>query len=424
VEEGEVAEETYGTGYLEERKLVKRWRAPIPQIVNTLFLFALFYVTWWIFQDPRGWLRWYTPYVGYNYTRWILIIAIWIAYIFHYYPLKRKWLETWHPVVKGLVLTGMLAVVLVVLIHGIFEGILGNLGITYFNPGKLTALPGVTDFFALEYAALACLMFAALGSWLSPAWPVCMEMWPWQKLRQPALGFTVLMFTMFIATAIFLCTMHSHFGLLYYPWQYFTCVLPPWWEGIADTVSGNFHIAWIMCCTVVVWMNETIWDKWPFKAIKRDKLRRFTSFFGVMAIAFAFCFGLYYFQDLVIGEVVRGTRREFSPDWRWLHVGEMMVFFLIPMMFITMYCGNWPHKFSTPVNWLIRTVVSFAAGWVFMSVYYHTGHLFLGVQKGLSHPQQFPMIPTIWLINFMLINHWFMDNWPGWKKVRAKEAVA
>jgi AAT family amino acid transporter len=25
------------------------------------------------------------------------------------------------------------------------------------------------------------------------------------------------------------------------------------------------------------------------------------------------------------------------------------------------------------------------------------------------------MIPTIWLINIMLINHWFMDNWPGWK---------
>ena len=25
------------------------------------------------------------------------------------------------------------------------------------------------------------------------------------------------------------------------------------------------------------------------------------------------------------------------------------------------------------------------------------------------------MIPMIWLINVMLINHWFMDNWPGWK---------
>jgi AAT family amino acid transporter len=33
------------------------------------------------------------------------------------------------------------------------------------------------------------------------------------------------------------------------------------------------------------------------------------------------------------------------------------------------------------------------------------------------HEQQFPMIPTIWLINIWLAHHWFMDNWPAWKMV-------
>jgi len=47
--EGKV-EERYGEGFLEERKLVPRWPAPIPQIVNTVFLLAVFYVTWWIFR--------------------------------------------------------------------------------------------------------------------------------------------------------------------------------------------------------------------------------------------------------------------------------------------------------------------------------------------------------------------------------------
>jgi AAT family amino acid transporter len=46
-----------------------------------------------------------------------------------------------------------------------------------------------------------------------------------------------------------------------------------------------------------------------------------------------------------------------------------------------------------------------------------TSHNFLGTQKGFSHPQQFPMIPTIWLINIWLVHHWFMDNWPGWTMV-------
>ncbi len=79
----------YGTNYLEERKLVGRWPAPWPQIVSLIFLAAIFYISWWIFQDPRGVMRMYTPYVGDMYTRWILIVVIWMVYIFDYYPFKR-----------------------------------------------------------------------------------------------------------------------------------------------------------------------------------------------------------------------------------------------------------------------------------------------------------------------------------------------
>ncbi|HOD34920.1 MAG TPA: hypothetical protein PLR20_02670 [Syntrophales bacterium] len=131
--EGKV-EERYGEGFLEERKLVPRWPAPIPQIVNTIFILAIFYVTWWIFQDPRGWLRMYTPYVGYMYTRWLLIVLIWMVYLYYYWPFKRRWLENTHPVVKGVVMTGVATLILIVLIKGFFEGLLGNLSMAYFNP--------------------------------------------------------------------------------------------------------------------------------------------------------------------------------------------------------------------------------------------------------------------------------------------------
>jgi len=399
--------ELYGEGYLEERKLVPRWPAPLPQIVNTIFLLAVFYVSWWIFQDPRGWLRMYTPYLGYMYTRWILIVLIWQVYIFHYWPVRRHQIENWHPVLKGIVMTAITVGVLVVLIKGFFEGILGNFAMAYFNPAKSSKLPGITEFFAIEYASLACLMFAAIASWLSPAWPVSFDnMWPWQDLKQPAKGFTVLMFTFF------------HMGILYYPWQYFCSIAPPYWEKFANTVSGNFHVAWIMCCTITVWLTESIWERYPFKVIKRPVLRGFATFFGIIAIAFCFFFFLYFAQELWWGPAIRGTRRLFAPDWRWLHVGETMVFFLIPALFLTFYCGNWPTKFSTPVNWLIRTLIALFGGMLVYWIYYNISHLTLGTQKGFSHPQQFPMIPTIWFINFMLINHWFMDNWPGWKKVK------
>jgi len=45
--------ERYGIGYLEERKLIQRWPQPIPAIVSLVLTLAVFYATWWIFQD-RG----------------------------------------------------------------------------------------------------------------------------------------------------------------------------------------------------------------------------------------------------------------------------------------------------------------------------------------------------------------------------------
>jgi amino acid transporter, AAT family len=409
--------EQFGTGYLEERKLVKRWKGPIPAIVSLLFTLAIFYASWWIFQDPRGFMRMYTPYVGYMYTRWLLIVLIWMVYLFGYWPFKKAWLEKTHPVMKGMVLTAISVVLLIILIKVFFEGFLGNYGIAYFNPDQLKKLPGVTEFFAIEYAALACLMFAAIASWLSPSWIVAMEGSPWQKLSQPAKGISILVVTFFLSTIVYFVTMHPHMGILYYPWQYFTSIAPPYWGEFADTVSGNFHVSWIMCCTVSVWLVETIWERYPFNLIKKDWLRRFSTFFGIIAIAFAMHFFLYFLQELTWGPAIRGTRRAFAPDWRWLHVGEMAIFWLVPALFLTFYCNNWPKKYSLPVNVLIRTVITITAGILFYIFYYKTSHLFLGTQKGFSHPQQFPMIPTIWLINIWLIHHWFMDNWPGWKMV-------
>jgi len=406
-----------GKNYLEERKLVKRWKGPIPAIVSLLFTLTIFYITWWIFQDPRGWMRMYTPYVGYMYTRWWLIVLIWMVYLFNFWPFKRAWVFKAHPVVKGLAMTAVSVIVLVVLIKGFFEGFLGNYGLAYFNPNQLTKLPGITEFFAVEYSALACLMFAAIASWLSPAWVVAMEEAPWKSLTQPAKGFSMLIITFFLSTIVYFVTMHPHMGILYYPWQYFTSIAPPYWEKFANTVSGNFHVSWIMCCTVTVWLVETIWERYPFSLIKNAYLRRFTAFFGIIAIAFALHFFLYFVQELTYGAAIRGTRNDASPDWRWLHVGETAIFLLVPALFLKFYCGNWPNKFSLPINVLARTGIAIVSGIALYYVYYRFAHLFLGTQKGFSHPQQFPMVPTIWLIDIWLVHHWFMDNWPGWKMV-------
>ena len=411
--------------YLEERKLIKRWHGPWPVLANMVVTLAIFAVTWWIFQDPRGIMRFYTPYVGYNYCRWWLIILIWMAYIFDFWPFKRNWIRNAHPLQKGLVLSLVSVGVMILMIHGFFENILGNFAFTYFSPHQLQKLPGLTDFYSTEYAAQACMMFAVIASWISPAWIVALEGRPWQNEGQPVRGFSIWLGTFCLSLVIYFMTMHNHMGILYYPWQYFTAITPPYWESFAQTVSANFHVAWIMCCTVVVWFVEGIWERYPFCLIKRPGLRRFVTFFGIIAISVSLCFFFWYMQELVWGDAIRGHRRDAAPDWRWLHVGETAIFFLVPALFLQFYCGNWPNKFSTPVNVLIRTGLVALGGIAVYCLYYKYAHFVLGTQKGFSHPQQFPMIPMIWLIDIWLINWWFMDGWPGWKReLRTSEDIA
>ena len=150
--------------------------------------------------------------------------------------------------------------------------------------------------------------------------------------------------------------------------------------------------------------------------IKRDWPRRIALFIGIIVIAWALCLFFWYMQELVWGDAIRGHRRDAAPDWRWLHVGETAIFFLVPALFLQFYCGNWPNKFSTPVNVIARTGIVIVGGIVLYCLYYQYAHFLLGTQKGFSHPQQFPMIPTIWLIDIWLINWWFMDGWPGWRR--------
>ncbi len=400
--------------FLEERKLEKRMSGPWPLILNTVFILALFYITWWIFQDPRGIMRMYTPYVGYMWCRWLLVIMIWIAYIFDFWPFKREWLLNTNPILKGIIFTTLTVVLFTLVLEVFFQTILGDYAIAYFSTSKLEEL-GIVSFYAEEYSAQAILMFAAIASWLSPAWVVAAESAPWRKLKQPIKGFTILMFTFLLSMIVYFIAFHSHMAILFDPWQKFTAITPPWWEAFADTVHGNFNIAWIMCCTVIIWMYETIWERYPFSLIKTDWIRRVSSFFGIILIAMAISFFLYFVQELIWGEAIRGTRRIMSPDWRWLHVGEMAIFWLVPALYIHFYMQNGVTKYSKPINVLLRNIITIIAAVILYYVYYKTSHLFLGTQKGFSHPQQFPMIPTIWLINIMLINHWFMDNWPGWK---------
>ena len=112
---------------------------------------------------------------------------------------------------------------------------------------------------------------------------------PWENRKQPVRGFSIWLGTFCLSLVIYFMTMHNHMGILYYPWQYFTAITPPYWEDFAQTVSANFHVAWIMCCTLVVWFMEGIWERYPFCLIKTPWAATFHPSFAMYPITLALC---------------------------------------------------------------------------------------------------------------------------------------
>ena len=407
--------------WLESRVLKDKMPQPMRGIVGVLIAFIMFYALWFFFMDVRGVMRWYTPQYGYMYVRWILIVAIWQAYIFNFWPMNLKFRETKHPIVNGLIMIVANFAIVGAVIWGFFYNFLGTYSIPYLSVDKLESL-GMTRFYAREYSSLAILMFAAIASWLSPIVPVCFNNQPWHTMKQPARGITIFLVTMFASVVAFFCLMHPHYHVLFWPFQEYAAAYP-WWFNFAHTLHGNFNVGWVMCGTVAIWMLEVTFDRYPFLLIKNKITRGFVGFVGVFLFAMLLFYTFNFIQDLSWGPAVDGAKRIYAPDWRYLHSGELAIMVLIPAMILNFYFDNGPKKYSAPVNIALRLLIIIVATGIFHFLYYKFSPALLGTQAGYSHPQQFPMAPGILFICTMLFHNWFMDFWPGKQLVATKDAM-
>lgn len=397
--------------WLEDRNLSNSFAQPLRGLLGFFLSFGFFMALWYVTMDPRGILKWYTPMYGYMYIRWLLIVAIWQAYIFNFWPFKQKWMEETHPLVKGPIMIGINWAITGAIIWIGFFWLIGKYSIPYFSWPELHKV-GMTDFFAREYAGLAVLMVAAIASWLAPIWPMAFENYPWHNLTQPAKGFTVLSLTSLLTIFVYFVFMHPHYMVLFYPWQKFVAAMP-WWYESAKTLSGNYNVGWIMCGTIAVWLIETIWERYPFRLVKSQPWRGLAGFAWVLFVALIMFNTFNLMQDLAWGPAYEGGKRLYAPDWRYLHSGELAVMMLLPALILYFYFDNWPKKFSTEVNLAIRTIIVVVGSFAFNYIYYQISPPLLGTQPGYSHPQQFPMAPVILWIVIMLYHNWFMDGWPG-----------
>ena len=402
--------------WLDDRKLEARFGLLGSGLLNMAILFGVFFALWYVFMNPKGILRMYTPMFGYSYIQWLLIGVLSTVLIYRYWPISQEFLAEKHPLFKGLLLLALNLIFSVVMVKVVLQTIVGHLGVSYFSETVLESLK-INPYNSREYSSMAALMMGAMAAMIIPIWSLHFYNWPERAIKTPSGKHTSFLLVLFFVTIGFVLVLHPHFGIIFYPWQEFTAAFP-WWEKTFDTLSGRVNLGWIVSWTAAIWFIQVTYEGYPIALVKKQPWRAVAGVLGTFALAMVFFFGFTLFQEIVWGPPMQGGKYILAVDWRYLHAGETAMFMLLMALIHGIYFGNWPTKFAIEVNILFRTLIIAGTTLVFYILYYKYSPLLLGTQKGYSDPQQFPLVVISLLVSLLLAHHWYFDRWPGEKAIK------
>jgi len=373
---------------------------------------------WFVFMNPKGYVRMYTPMWGYSYIQWLLVGVLTSVLIYRYWPMSGEFLAKKHPMVKGLVMFGLSLAFAVIMVNLVFQLIIGHMGISYFSEEILEKLK-INPYNSREYSSMAILFVGATMAMIIPIWSLHWYNWPEKKIEGHTGKHTSLIMLFFFVTVFYTLVLHPHMGILFYPWQEFAAAFP-WWESMVNTLSGRFNLGWMVSWTAAIWIIQVLYEGWPINLVQKQPWRGLAGIFGTFTFAMILFVGFVFLQEVVWGPAVRGSAREMSVDWRYLHAGETAMFALFIALVHGIYFNNWPKKYSREVNILVRTVIVIIRTLWFYILDYKVSPMLLGTQKAYSHPNQFPLSAVSLLIALMLAHTWYFDKWPGEKLIGVK----
>ena len=406
-----------GGNWIETRDLVPRWSIGLSGIACLAVLLVAIFAIWWIFFSNAGIFKLYTPLLGFSLVIWTLLIILWQVELFDFWPFRRSFLDNASPLAKGAALTATTLAVYLVLIMGVVFLLIGNLGVTYFNWHSLTRFGefGQDLVGARERASWAMLSlsvpFFLISTWFM--FGIGKDLFP--ELNQPRRGIAMWSMIAVISVILYAIFFHPHIGSMFHPQQIYTAV-PPWWQDIAHTRSAEFFLGIMFCSVVGVFLTIHLWDGWPFNAVSRQPWRFIFVALGSLVLGYAiFRLQLYIF-DYLWYEAYTGGQNKDNFGWRYGHTVTMANFVLVMAIVQNLFFGQAYARFSALVRGILKTVVAIVAGLLFAWVYYTWGPVLLGVVPGVSHPSENAAAFLIFVINLLLIQDFFMDRWPGYKK--------
>lgn len=391
-------------------------------LINFGVVFGIVWFLWFIFMNPNGVMKLYTPMYGFALVVVLLAMIVLLSNVADYYPFSPR-SATASRVGAGISLTIVAFVLMLLVYYVFFWNFIGKLGIAYFSPDSIVASggTGAEPFNARENASTAIIYFFTAFLWVALFWNLGFGRWPWQEVDRGTLAFSRLFTILFFVSIIYIILFHPHVCYLFYPAQDKAGVAP-WWEGFTDTGSAFFGLGLALCSLFWIVVSELLWDGYPWKLMNRNDEGSFLK--GVVVFVVTLALGAILLMILlkiftaIWSEPFMGGQYTDGPDWRLIHAGEIAGFFVLGAFTLDVYFNKFPNLSVLWTRAVVRTLLALGVGLLFYWFYYSPlATFFLSKVEGFAQPGDTPLVFTLLFLCVVLIQRNFFAGWPLKKMV-------
>ena len=343
-----------------------RFGQPLTGIVGAILILIVTWVTWFILADPEiGIFKLYDQPFLYL-CIWLIQVAVWISLNFGMWPFSKL-----KQPACGMVATLWL-IVGVAMVHIGFN-LWGQ-----FDPA-----------FTFPDGYAAATFPVLIGFFVTIAWAVAWGGWPWHKAGQPASGAGQLLGGLFVTFAIWAFLMFPWFAT----WAGQTLVAP---------IDLNFVIGYWYDAIVALLLITFLWGNWPFTGLKEQ------PWIGIAITIASFLMG--YLIYLIFYEIGMMTAPDVTPALAAMNGAQIGVIFNMVLVGWVVYADNWPTKYGTFTNVVVRTILVCVFSAILYVLYYNFATLLFNEPAGFWGKQ--PLITADWVILLMLLHFTFFGKWP------------
>jgi AAT family amino acid transporter len=395
-------------------------------LLNLAAVFCIVWFLWYIFMNPDTVMKLYTPMYGFSLVVVFLSSIILMTSVVEYSAFIEKIPAAENIIWRGIIMTIVAFILMLLLVYVVFWGFIGKFGIAYFSPDSIVAGGGIgaEPWAARENASIAILYFFTAFLWIALFWNVGCGRWPWQKSSSGVIAWSRVFAIFFFTSIVYTLLFHPHVCYLFYPAQTKAGVAS-WWAEFAGTGSAFFGLGLVLCTLYWIIISDMLWEGYPWKWFEKDGegtfVKALITFIVTFVLGMIMVFILIKIMNVVWDEAFVGGQYTDGPDFRYLHAGEIGAFFILAAFILKNYFNNFPNAGPLWLKAIIRTVIAMAIGMLIYWFYYSPlAVFFLARVEGFAQPDDKSLVWVLLFLSIIMIQWEFFEGWPL-KKVRTKE---